>query len=683
MWGNASTTDKEQLYSKVVYIYFCFFSMFIAQRFSMNVTYGAALFFSLSALTRTLRFQSVKAPEDVRTMGWLKPAAAGFFVLTTAYIIALQPFLFEQRYSAYAIAIIVLPFLEREIESLLLRKRFASKAAEKRGIIKTIVPLELICMTAAGLIAMSAGIDTLVTVISGMLIGMGFHFIRQYEFKTFAAPAAFYGGHDPAGRIRSARLYDGMVISSGAAFNIFAFTYMLFIIYIQPRNFLFDFFAVFSGLALFFTVIYLSTYKIVRSPMIEKIGKNAAFVLGTTISILAVYVFRDSWFHGALAISFQTLFLMIGLILQSTAALGLKEDVFLVIKLYDPTADIRVFQVRTARLEVLTAAISETVFLFVLLIMLSTPLFSMISMDGYIVYAPYFGSSVMAIPTVFLFISLFYSLKQPLTKKITGKLKIYADIVKRGKNNPDMEKRLYNVLIKKYKKRIGVSIIRAFLKPIMYHSITGHEHVTNLPGIFVFNHGEFYGPVAAVVFLPYAIRPWIYYKMIDKKEINTYVYDGTFSKIRGMPVWMKKLIARITSPIISWALRSFEPIPVYRGNARNVIKTFALSIECLNAGDSILLFPENPEEKYGDKVNPFYSGFANLGRMFFKSSGSRVVFYPVYASKRSRVLRIGEGVKYDPANKNEERDRIVSELESRMRELESQDGHRPDAESEN
>ncbi|MGI5850320.1 MAG: lysophospholipid acyltransferase family protein [Christensenellales bacterium] len=575
---------------------------------------------------------------------------------------------------AYVIIIIALPLVEREIENVLLRERFKSKSLEKLDIIKIILPIELIFTAVTGLISLLAGLRVFIVVFIGMVIGMGFNFFRQYEFANKRAGFLFAGIIPKSvKKIRSAKLYDGMVITSGVAFNIFAFTYMLFIMYSGIHKFFFDFFIVFGGLSLIFTATYLSTFKIVNSPLIQKIGKNAAFVLGTAISIFAVYVFRDSWFHGALAISIQTVLLLAGLVLQMTATLGLKEDVLLVFKLYDPKTDDKALSERAARLEVLTVVISEAVFLAVLLILISNPVFYLMNVSDYIIYAPYIGSSVMVIPTMFLFISLVYSIKQPLTKKFGQKLKTYVDMTNRGKHNPDMEKRLYNVLIKKYKKRIGVYIIRAFLKSVMYHAITGKEHVDDLPGIFVFNHGEFYGPVAAVVFLPYAIRPWILHKMIDKNEITRHIYDGTFSKIKGLPEFIKKLIARTISPIIVWALRSFDPIPVYRGTARTVIKTFLLSIECLNAGDSILLFPENPDEEYEEKISPFYTGFANLGRMYYKKTGESVTFYPVYASKRNRILSIGKGVKFNPDNGRKERDRIVITLEQRMRDMQTKD----------
>ncbi len=667
--------DKKQLYDKVVYVYFCFFSMFIAERFSMNLTYGAALFFSVSALFRMIGF-SAKTPYDPVWLKAVKTAASVFFILSTAYIIALYPFLFEHQHTVYAIAIIVLPLIEREAENLILKLKSHTAVLNKKDIAKTIIPIELGFTALISIVSLTAGTGVFSIVTAAVLLGMALGFFRQFIFRDFEAEYPKPGDISKDMRqVRSARLYDGMSITSAASLNIFAFTYILFIMLSGEYNFFMDFLVVFGGLSLIFTVVYIATYRIINAPLIQRIGKNAAFILGTAISIFAVYVFRDSWFHGVIAISFQTLLLLTGLILQMTGAIGLKEDVLLVLKLYDPKLDEKDVEQRAQRQEVWAAVISEAIFLIVLLFIISNPLFNMMDVQDYIGYAPYIGSSVAVIPTFFLIISLVYSIKQPLTKKFGKRLKVFEDIKKGGGQNPDMEKRLISVLVKKYKKRIGVYIIKAFLKRIMYHSVTGKENVNTLPGVFVFNHGEIYGPIAAVVFLPYDIRPWILNKMIDKNEITDHMYGGTFGRIKWLPVFLRKFIAKALSPVVVWALRSFDPVPVYRGAGREILKTFKLSVECLNAGDSILLFPENPGEQYGDKINEFYSGFANLGRMYHRETGKDLTFYPVYASKQSRVLRIGEGVKYDPKGKNE-RARIVETLKESMAELQKKDEER-------
>ncbi len=669
MYKKASFIDKGQLYNKLVYVYFCFFSMFVAERFSMNIFYGAALFFSLSALFRIYRF-TVKTTYDSRLQKTFKAGLGVFFMLSTAYIIILYPFLFVYQNSVLAIIIIILMFAEASIENICLRRKAKQKMLAKRDIIKTILPIELFFIVIPSGLAYTAGFGLFKIVLIGTVIGMVFCFFRQLVFRDYAAEYPKAGSiSKDAKQIRTVRLFDGMVITSGAALNIFAFMYILFIMFSRAGNFFLDYFVVFIGLALVLGALHFGTSKVIKSSLIQKIGKNAAFILGTATAIFSVYIFRESWFQSGFAISMQTILLFFGLTLQITATYGLKEDVFNVIKLYNKDIDKNALGKRTARLELWTAIISEAVILAVLLIIISNPLFYRMNVEEYIVYAPDIGSTVIIIPTIFLIISLVYSIKQPLTKKYEQKLKDYSDIKKAGKENVDMEKRLTNVLIKKYKKRIGVYIIRAFLKPIMYHTVVGKENVDALPGIFVFNHGEFYGPIAAVVFLPYHIRPWILNKMIDKEQITKHIYEGTFSKSRLLPKFLGKIIAKALSPIIVWALLSFEPIPVYRGTARDVIKTFSMSVECLSSGDSILLFPENPEEEYTEKISAFYKGFANLGKLYYKAKGKKVTFYPVHASRRKHILQIGEGVKYNPGNGRKERDRIILLLEQSMKKM--------------
>ncbi len=677
MTENASLVDKERLFNKAVYIFFCFYSMAVAQRYEMNILYGAALTISLSALARMLKF-TIKTTYDLFWLKILKLALIVFFVLTSAYIFVLYPFLYRYSHTVYAIFIIILPLIAMESQSAVLRSLKRLGRLTDRARLITLTCGAALCIAITCVLIGLSGIEAWL-LLSPLAIGMALDYFRQ---RTFGSYASEYPKPDALeldfGQVASARLFDGMAVTSGVALNAFMFTYVLYVMLTHKKSFSLDVFVIFALMTLVCGLIFLWTYRFVRKSLVKKIGKNAAFVLGTGIAIFAVYVFRDSWYGGGLAISLQTLMLLFGLMLQMTASMDLREDILLVVKLQNSDVNAAALNQRTQRQEHWTAVISEVIILAVLSVLISDPLIYSMDFDDYIALAPQIGSSLVAIPTAFLIASLAYSLRQPLTKKYNRRLKAYVRSKETGQDNPVMEKRLKNVLIKKYKKRIGVHVIRMLLKPVMFHTVTGKENVDHLPGIFVFNHREVYGPIAAVVFLPYDMRPWILDKMIDKAQITAHMYEGTFSRIRWLPVWLRKAIAKALSPVVVWALSSFEPIPVYRGTAKNVIKTFELSIECLQSGDSILLFPENPEERYTDseQISDFYRGFANLGRLYYKRAKECVTFYPVYASHRSRVLRIGESVRYDPANGRQEEKRIVDMLLRRMRELQKLDEDR-------
>jgi hypothetical protein len=84
----------------------------------------------------------------------------------------------------------------------------------------------------------------------------------------------------------------------------------------------------------------------------QKIGKNAVYVLGTAVAIFAAYGLRDSWFGTTLDISIQTLVLLLGLVLQMAGTFGLQEDMLLLVRLlYKDDIDEATMRTRTQRLE--------------------------------------------------------------------------------------------------------------------------------------------------------------------------------------------------------------------------------------------------------------------------------------------------------------------------------------------
>lgn len=585
-----STVEKDRLFGKIVYIYQCFFAMAAAEKLSVSLVYGAALFISMSALLRVFGF-TLRTPYDPRWLKGLKLVLVVFFLLSSVFASILFPLLYAHANMAAVIGFIALPLAERTLENAWLRRHPPS---DRKALTTTLLIVRL-CEFAAALALVLAVDETVL--LPAALLGMVLSFLRQYIFADYAAelPKAAPASANIR-EVYSLRLYGGMVITSGAALNIFAFTYVLFSTLRRPGGFFLNFFVTFALLSLAFSAVYIGTHRFYRASLVQRLGQNAVFLLGTLVALFAVFIFRDSWVKSRLAFSVQTVLLLAGLVLQMSGTLGMKEDMQLVVRLFAPGIRGEDFARRSQRLDLWSVVVSEAVFIAVLLVLLAQPVIYNPDFEGYIALAPQVGAAVAAIPAVLLLMSLVLSARQPLTKKVGRRLALYANLRREGKKNAEMEQRLMGVLAKKYKKRIGVHIIRAFLKPVMFHTVTGKEHVTALPGVFVFNHGELYGPVAAVVFLPYDMRPWVLHAMIEKDTVTQHMYQGTFSRIQWLPVWARKFLARILSRPVVWALSSFDPIPVYRGTAREVIRTFSLSVECLCAGDSILLFPKTPKD---------------------------------------------------------------------------------------
>ena len=200
---------------------------------------------------------------------------------------------------------------------------------------------------------------------------------------------------------------------------------------------------------------------------------------------------------------------------------------------------------------------------------------------------------------------------------------------------------------------------------------------TNFPSIFVCNHGIIYGPVAAVIYLPTYFRPWIDRKMVDRDLAAQEMYGRFLYRLPLLSERTKRGVARALARPVTWALNSFDPIPVEKNNLRNVMSTFDDTVRVLSEGDNVLIFPERPRrvrrgnkmtvEHRTDSVGTLFTGFANIGRMYYDKTGQALRFYPIYAGRRDHTFRIGEPVVFDPANDAlEEKRRIAALLHDRM-----------------
>ena len=82
-------------------------------------------------------------------------------------------------------------------------------------------------------------------------------------------------------------------------------------------------------------------------------------------------------------------------------------------------------------------------------------------------------------------------------------------------------------------------------------------------------------------------------------------------------------ICRKIAAFIVYVLRQFGVIPVDRSQPSKLISTMRQSIAALEEGHNLLIFPETGIPEYSlTSVTPFYSGFAMLGRLYYRKTGS-------------------------------------------------------------
>ena len=287
-------------------------------------------------------------------------------------------------------------------------------------------------------------------------------------------------------------------------------------------------------------------------------------------------------------------------------------------------------------------------------------------------------------PALLLLAAIISTLRFPMNNRHFQKLARWLTLESEGLDNPALRQQLDSVVVKRHKNRFGVRIIITLLRPLYYHRVIGRENLNGYEDgtmVLICNHGEIYGPVVANLYVPITFRPWVISNMMEKEAIVEHIYQGTMVRQRWLPERWKRPLINLISPLLVWVFNSLEAIPVYRGQPKELMRTFRETLNAMQAGDNILVFPENAENHAPGEggyaregVGQLYTGFAMIAPMYYAKAHKRAVFVPIYASRKHRTLTIGQGVVYDPDNNaTAEKLRIVDALLDSMQAMYEQE----------
>jgi len=186
------------------------------------------------------------------------------------------------------------------------------------------------------------------------------------------------------------------------------------------------------------------------------------------------------------------------------------------------------------------------------------------------------------------------------------------------------------------------------------------------PAIFVANHEGSFGPIAAIVRLPFKVKPWIISDMMDIKLMTDYMAKDFFLKELHIGSPFNKILSKSISRICIKLFNYLDAIPVYQKSQR-IIETIAKSIICLESGENIIIFPEIQTEEINDYINRFNIGFIKIAHKMEKENGKKIPIYPLAISKKYSKILLGEPSFY-MLNKPylEEKTRLQEELENKI-----------------
>ena len=186
---------------------------------------------------------------------------------------------------------------------------------------------------------------------------------------------------------------------------------------------------------------------------------------------------------------------------------------------------------------------------------------------------------------------------------------------------------------------------------------------TDEPAVYLCNHSAAIGPALMTLYFKKPHRTWMISYVFDKKKnANYFAHDGFFIRSKKCK-WFWKILSKITVTLLRPLLFIGNPILVYHD--RRIIDTLRESLDALvEEKTSLVIFPESPK-RFSPYVSTVYDGFADIGRMYYHATGKRLKFFPVYAEKQNRVIRVGEPITYDPdLPPKEQRRRIADYIQN-------------------
>ena len=293
---------------------------------------------------------------------------------------------------------------------------------------------------------------------------------------------------------------------------------------------------------------------------------------------------------------------------------------------------------------------------------------------------------VMSVPVFLVVIgALVSAFRFPLSSRYITKIRRLMNLQENGQENKALQEQVVRVVSEPYRQPY-LSRFLIFLCRFHFRCrLKNEDHILTddqNPLVFLCNHGEFYGPMACKIYIPVPIRAWAISSMMnDKKAVARYIYENTTSRQEKMPEIEKRFLARLAAWLSVNVMGQLECIPVYRDSPQKLRETFRMTMEAMEAGDNILIFPENPEQKYPrEGIGELSPGFVMLADIYWKRKKKRLRMLPMYADKKRRAVSFGEIIEFNPENNlKDEQERIVQET---LRQIRSLAGEKPEEEKE-
>jgi len=193
------------------------------------------------------------------------------------------------------------------------------------------------------------------------------------------------------------------------------------------------------------------------------------------------------------------------------------------------------------------------------------------------------------------------------------------------------------------------------------------ENVPGVPSVVVSNHCQLYGPLVVQYYIERPTTAWCTYEVTELKEVPEYAYTDFWAHKPKCTRWFYRILSYIVAPISAFIFHNADIVPVYKD--MRILKTFKQSIEKLEEGRNLHIFPECPND-YNNIINEFQERFIDLAKFYYTRTKKLLSFVPMYIAPKIKTIIYGKPIEYNPENNpGEERSRICKYLADQITEL--------------
>lgn len=656
-----------------------FIAMYLSELLVENIVFGGAVYIAGEVWVNYVRLFNKRnlhlLPSNIRARGLFVFVLAG---LLTAALVVFFPYI-QSKPTSLVLILLIGGFILQQIVTDMAAKKLSSKNRRMRGFwlalchFVFLLALVLLFYLNQLVLQYPAPVEISAVLLCTVCVSLLLYGCQVYDPPEPAeeqTPADLALDGDTLMQVHSYRIYNKMTVNTVFAINLSITAFICYMRFLPYGGFIHSILMLSIWLA-FIALVTTAGFWLLNKRYAHRQDRHAIFFAGLLFWLFAMFGSLNAWwrdtFYGSIV---------------NVAAMGMSLSCMLSIILVQSYEMKTVIELGVGHIDRGAYARNTNTMLnwsmltsyLLLLVMLCISSFVMDGKFGQMTAMQGMQSVLrvvmLVLPMVFVLISLVYSLMQPLDRNYAEKLKKYNRLVAEGKTDPPLENRLKKILVSNYPRQLAVILIKPLLRPFLPCKIVGKEHVdlSQGPAIFICNHLEIYGPLIAVLYSPFPVRPWVIHSMLEPEIIVEHMQPGVDKTLAWFPARWRRGLTRRVAPILIWILQSTDPIPVYRGTVRALIQTIQSSAEALEYDDNILLFPETDYQPEG--VGTLFSGFVQVGKTYYRQSGKCVTFYPLYINKKEKCMSFQRGVTFDPANDNyEEKERIVNYLQNTMNEM--------------